>query len=113
MLRPLLPARQCGRNAIMIAASATVRQKCHHDCCQIMTSGQYEGIITPFEGIDMKSGRFDGNAPPNTVDEPAVSMTAAKTGNIAAELYREQSTWRIFVSQLGESYRSYIYQLDN
>ena len=74
MLRPLLPARQCGRNAIMIAASATVRQKCHHDCCQIMTSGQYEAIITPFEGTGMKSGRFEDNAP-RTVYEPAVEQS--------------------------------------
>ena len=74
-----------------IAASAQVRQKCSQnccqrgsaaemrsellparsaaemqsDCCQIMTSGQYEGIITQFEGTGMKSGRFEGNAPPN------------------------------------------------
>ena len=49
MLRPLLPARKCGRNAVRNAASAQVRQKCHQNCCQIMTPGQYEGIITPFE----------------------------------------------------------------
>ena len=69
-----------------------VRQKCSQNCCQIMTSGQYEGIITPFEGTGMKSGRFEGNAPPNRVDEPAVSMTAARIAVIAAEPSSEQSS---------------------
>ncbi len=36
----------------------------------------------------MKSGRFEGNAPPNRVDEPAVSMTAARMAVIAAETCR-------------------------
>ena len=66
MLRPILPARKCGRNAITNCCQREVWQKCRHDCCQIMTSRQYKRIITPFEGTGMRSGRFEGNAPPNS-----------------------------------------------
>ena len=109
---------KCGRNAIRLlpARSATempsdccqrgvrqkchqnccrreVRQKCHQNCCQIMTSGQFEEIIAPFEGKSMTSGRFEGNAPPNRINEPAVSMTAATTGRYAAETCPGHPNW--------------------